>query len=499
MFDVQALMDGIALLTSNWQMPLIILSGMLIGLVMGVIPGLNSAIGITLLLPVSYTMQPFEALVLLTSVYTGGLTGGGITAILINTPGAPAAAATVFDGYPMTRQGKANEALGLQIASSVVGGLSGYVMLLLFIGPLVSLALRFGPAEMMFLTVFVLAMMGVMGGRSFSKTVFSGIFGIMLGTIGTSEETGVTRGTFGLIGLEDGIPQVVLIVGLFAIPELFNLVSRRAIVDSTITEANSARRIIEGAKSSFRYWKCMIRSAAIGVGVGALPAAGSAIAALLSYGQAKNSAKPGQKFGEGEPEGIVAAETANNASEGGAMAVLLALGLPGSASTAILIAAFMLHGLVPGQRLVVDNAPLVYGLIVANMFQMGFLFFCALGVALISARIVYVPSKLLAPSLLCVMAIGAFSVRYLYFDIYLLLFLGILGWFFNKYGFSVICLIIGCILGRRFELEYFRYETLFGNDPMVLIERPIAGFFAAMTVLFIVLQIRKIRQRGTRV
>jgi putative tricarboxylic transport membrane protein len=235
--------------------------------------------------------------------------------------------------------------------------------------------------------------------------------------------------------------------------------------------------------------KSLVRGALIGISIGTLPAAGSTVSCLLSYSQAKRAAKPHQHFGQGEPEGVVAAETANNASEGGAMAILLALGIPGSGSTAILIAAFTLHGLVPGPRLFQDNAGLVYGLIAANLFQMMVLGFAALFVAFYLSRVVFIPTRILAPSLMAVMAMGAYSVRNLFFDVYLLFFVGILGWFFRRYDFPVTSFIIGYILGENLDMEVYRYASLFGSDLSVFVERPISAVLMGMTFLTVGLQI----------
>ncbi len=486
-------LNGIILI-ATWKTPLLIFSGMIIGLVFGVIPGLTSSIGIAILLPVTFLMQPLDALVMLTSVYTGGLTGGGITAILINSPGAPGAIATTFDGYPMTQKGMQNEALGLQITSSVIGGMSGYIFLLFFINAMVKFALQFGPSEMIFLTILVLVIIGSMRGKSMARTFFIGIFGLIVGTIGTSEATGVVRGTMGFEGLEDGIPRVICIVGLFAVPEMLNLIIKEFILDVKITKSQNIKKLLNGVKSTFKYYKSLIRSALIGITIGTLPAAGSTVSALLGYSQAKSEAKPHQCFGAGEPEGIVAAETANNASEGGAMAILLALGIPGSGGTAILIAAFSLHGLVPGPRLFQDNAAFVYGLISANIFQMCFLGFVALFVAFFLARLIFIPTRIIAPTLMIVMAMGAYSVRNMFFDIYLLFIIGILGWFLRRYDFPTTSFIIGYILGKNLDMEVYRYASLFGDDLTVFFQRPISAVLIAITIFVISLQIHRYRK-----
>jgi putative tricarboxylic transport membrane protein len=313
-----------------------------------------------------------------------------------------------------------------------------------------------------------------------------------------SDVTGIVRGTMGFDALEDGIPRVVCIVGLFAVPEMLNLIVRGYISNSEVAKAHDVGKLIKGVKQTFQYLRSMIRGALIGITIGTLPAAGSTVSCLLSYSRAERNAKPDQCFGEGEPEGVVAAETSNNASEGGAMAILMALGIPGSGSTAILVAGFMMHGLVPGPRLFQDNASLVYGLISANLVQMLFLGFIALFVAIYLSRIVFIPTKILAPSLIVIMAMGAYSVRFLWFDVYLLFFIGVLGWFLKRYDFPTVSFIIGYILGGSLDMEFYRYAALFGTDLSVFIERPITAALALLTVGTIVLQIYAVFKRKPR-
>jgi len=490
MIDWEIFLKGLSLIAS-WKILAFMSVGMFLGLIFGVIPGLTGSLCIAVLLPVTFLMDALTALAFLTAVYTGGLTGGGITAILINTPGTPGAVATTFDGYPMTKQGMQNEALGLQVTSSVIGGLAGYVFLLFLINPLVKIALGFGPSEMIFLTVLMLVIIGTLGGRSLSRTLMVGLFGLLLGTIGTSQATGLVRGTMGFEELEDGIPSVALIIGMFAIPEMLNLITRSFIVEADVESRHNFRKFLSGMRTTFHYGRTLIRSALTGISIGVLPGIGSTLGCLLSYAQAKRRARPDQHFGEGEPEGIVAAETANNASEGGAMGILLALGIPGSGSTAILIAAFMLHGMMPGPRLLKENGPLIYGLIAANIVQMFLLIFIAVFVAFYMGRVIFVPTRIIAPTLLSVMAIGAFSLRNLFFDVYLLFFFGVIAWFLRRSEFPIISFMIGVILGNRLDMEMYRYAILFGSDYSVFVRRPISAILLAIILFTLGMNIQR--------
>lgn len=490
MIDLTTLTDGYSLLL-RWDIFAAIAGGMVFGLLIGVIPGMTAALGLAILLPLTFVMESITALVLLTSVYTGSLTGGGILAILINTPGTPGAVATTFDGYPMARQGKQNEALGLQIMASIVGGILSYLTLLIIIQPLAHFALQFGPSEILALTIFVIVVIGVLVGEAFLRALFAGFLGLMASTIGTSVATGTARGTFGLIELEDGLPLILCIIGMFAIPEMISLTTRKTISSVEMAHGHNFKRLLSGALQALRSQFVLLRSSAIGIAIGVLPAAGATLASLLSYSIAKRRAKPGQKFGSGEPEGVIAAESANNASEGGAMAILLALGIPGSASTAVILGGFMLHGLVPGPGLFRDNGPLVYGLILANILQMVLLGAFALGIAYSVARVVRVPTQILLPALVVLISLGAFSFRNLWIDVVILFSFGFLGYVLRRYNFAPIAFMIGLFLGRPLDEEMTRFNALFGDDLSRVFDRPITMGLVTLTLISIIFQVRK--------
>lgn len=315
--------------------------------------------------------------------------GGEFLAVLINPPGA---AATTFDGYPTARAGRSNEALGLWIATSVIGGTISYLALPAFIEPMARFALLFGSGDVLFLTVFVILAIATLQRKSFTWTIFAGLLGLLgllLSTVGTSVTTGMARGTMGLGAFENGLPIILYVIGLFALPEPIAIVARPAI--SKTAQAPDLRRMLGGVRRGVANVRTWARGSMIGTLVGLLPAAGTTVASLLSYAAASRRATGAERFGEGEPRGVVAAESANNALEGGAMAVLMALGVPGSASTAVISGAFLLHGLVPQPRLFVDDGPLVYGLILGNLVQMALLGVFAVLVASQMVRIVTAP------------------------------------------------------------------------------------------------------------
>ncbi len=314
MIDWHSVLEGTMMLL-EWENFLLIFLGMILGVVLGSIPGFTGSLGIAVMLPLTFMMDPLPALVFLLSIYTGGLFGGAITAVLLNTPGSPAAVATTIDGYPMTQKGLSGRALGIAIASSSIGGFLGIFVLFIIIEPLASFALMFGPIELFMIAVFGLTIIAALKGGSFVKTLYAGLFGILLGTIGMSS-TGAVRGTFGEVNLLDGIPLIPALIGLFAISELFFLVDKKYVATQQV-KRNNGTELLDGIKRALKSPFNIVRSSGIGVFIGALPAAGSTVASLLSYNEAKRASKDKERFGKGNEEGVIAAESANNASEGG--------------------------------------------------------------------------------------------------------------------------------------------------------------------------------------
>ena len=327
--------------------------GIFLGVIFGALPGLNAGIGIALMLPVTYTLSPLVSLVFLTSIYTGGVFGGSITAILLNVPGSPASVATTLDGNPMARSGEANEALGLALASSALGGLLGMIFLVLVLKPLAIFALRFGPAEIFLLVIFALTSIASLSEQNLLKGLAAGCFGLLLGTIGMSA-AGTARFTFGNVYLLDGIPIIPALIGFLAVSELLAQLEKP---DTSLPEAGRLdfSKILSGCLMAPKKFFALFRSSVIGIVIGAIPGVGATVGSLLSYDFARRTSKHPHTFGQGEPVGVVAAEAANNASEGGALATMLALGIPGGAATAILIGALTIQGIVPGPRLIIEH------------------------------------------------------------------------------------------------------------------------------------------------
>ena len=487
MIDLQALFEGIVLFM-DWFNFLLIILGLLLGVILGAIPGLTGSLGIALMLPVTFTMDPLPAFVFLIAIYTGGLFGGAITAVLINTPGSPAAVATTLDGYPMTKAGESGRALGLAVASSSIGGLIGGVVLLIIIQPLASFALKFGPTEMFLVAVFGLTIIASVQEGGFTKSMYAGLFGVLLGTVGMTS-TGAMRGTFGNVYLLDGIPMIPALIGLFAVSELFFLADKNFVTKNTSNQGLT-KEMFKGIKEVFKYPFNVLRSSSIGVFVGALPAAGSTIASLLSYNEAKRFSKNKGKFGKGNPEGVVAAETANNASEGGALATMLVLGIPGSASTAMLLGAIIMQGWVPGPRLFIDHSVILYGIIFSMLVGLLFLILIGGGVSLGAGRIINIPNRILIPIIIVFALIGAFATRNLLFDAFIVFIFGIIGWYLRRNKYPVIAVVLGLILGPIADGELIKSVQLHGSETlMAFFTRPVSLILIIITVVGVSLPI----------
>ena len=460
---------------------LLMFGGVTFGLILGALPGLTGSMGIALMLPFTYNMEALASLVFLLSIYSGGLFGGAITAILINTPGSPANIATVLDGYPMTLKGQSEEGMGIALYSSVIAGIIGCMFLVMVMEPLANLSLQFGPSEMFMVAIFGLSVVGSLS-SNILKSVFAGLVGILLGTIGMSP-SGAARGTLGTYYLLDGVPLIPALIGFLAIPELFNLAARPFVVDTKETRINIGRILRS-------LWIVLTRPiqvflcSCLGVLVGVMPAAGATVASLLSYNQAKQWSRNYDKFGTGVPEGIIASETASSASEGGALATMLVLGIPGSASTAMLLGAVMIQGWIPGPRLFLDNKEIIYASISSLFLQQFVMFIMGTILCVFAMRLIRIPIKYLLPCIVLFTVLGAFSSRNATFDAGLMLAFGIVGWFLKRNEFPIMPMVLGIILGPIADKELQRMRQVFDNM-FDIFERPITLTLFILSVLSI--------------
>ncbi|MDX9957192.1 MAG: tripartite tricarboxylate transporter permease [Clostridia bacterium] len=467
--------------------------GLAAGIVIGALPGLTATMGVALLLPLTYGLSPITGILLLLGVYCGGIYGGSITAILIKTPGTPASAATILDGYPLARQGRAGQALSMALIASTIAGLFSAMVLLLVAPQLARFALRIGPAEYFALAVFGLTIISSVSGKSIVKGLIMGVLGMLIATIGLDPVGGFDRLTFGFRNLMGGISLIPAMIGLFAISEILEK-ARTVNLDMEIVGEFQNQKLPKG--SILASMKTIIKSSAIGTFIGAVPGTGAAIASFLSYNEAKRSSKTPEKFGTGHLEGVAAAEAGNNGVTGATMIPLLTLGIPGDTVTAIMLGALMLHGITPGPQLFVRQKEWVYaimlGLLVVNLFMyiQGKFFIKAF------INVTKVPVKIMIPALFILCVIGSFAVNNTIFDVGVMLAFGAFAYFLNRLDFPTTPMVIAIILGPMAESNLRRALTISDGNYMTFITRPISALFLAVSVLtFLVPIIKRIVSR----
>ncbi|EMH80597.1 hypothetical protein HIMB114_00009950 [alpha proteobacterium HIMB114] len=468
---------------------IILFLGTLFGLILGVLPGLGPTTGGALILPFTITLDPLSAIVLLTAIYCAGTYGGAITAILINTPGTPAAAATCLDGYPLAQKGEAGRALGMATFGSAFGGLFSVIVLVFFAPILANIAYEFGQPEYFALAIFGLTMLASIGEGSPTKNLIAGAFGILLSTVGKDVMASIDRFTFGVNELTEGIGFIPVVVGMFAMSEL--------LVQSNLTnqifERIAMKAVRLPSKDDFKYcFKTILRSSGIGSFIGILPAEGGTVASLIGYSEAKRWSKKPEEFGKGAIDGIAGAETANNAATGGAMVPTLALGIPGSATTAVILTGLIIHGLRPGPDLFKEQPEFLYGIFGAMFFANILFFIFGFFGAKIFARITLIPNRLLWPMIFTLSVCGTYSLNQSFTDVFLMISFGIIGYVMRKFGFSVVPVIIGLILGQLVELTLRQSLVIFDGDWTLFLTRPIVvTFFILSVVALIFPNIRK--------
>lgn len=472
------------------ELLLLIAAGTFAGVYIGAIPGLSVTMAVSLLISFTFSWNTNAALALMVGIYTGGVYGGSRSSILLNIPGAPAAIATSFDGYPLAKLGEAGTAIGIATVESVLGGFIG--ILVLAIGaPFVSeFALKFAPRDYLLLAIMGLMLVGSLGSKSTPKGLFMAAFGIILGMVGMDPLTGQGRFTFGSLNLMGGINYVTAMIGLFGVSEA--LVQIKSINLPVVKQ--KIDKIIPSWGMILKFLPLSIRTSLMGVIVGALPGTGGDLAALLAYDHAKRTVKnPTRPFGEGALEGLVAPESANNAAIGGAFIPMLTLGIPGDAVTAVIIGALFIHGLKPGPMLMVESPHLFWlivgSLIVANIFL---LIFGLTGIKIFT-RLVEIHKGILVPVVIILSVIGSYTINNNIFDIYWMLGFGLIGYVLKEYDFPVGPLVLGLILGPMLDTNYRRavmYSRTIPGFLLSIIKNPISLGLLLTIILMIVLQIK---------
>ncbi|PWW01484.1 putative tricarboxylic transport membrane protein [Hoeflea marina] len=464
-------------------------AGVTLGYVLGALPGLGKATGVAVAIPMTFYLDPTAALGMLIGIAKGSGAGSAVSAILLNTPGEPSSAPTALDGYPLARQGKAQKALKMGLYASVIGDLLSTLVLIMLAAPLARYALLIGPVELCAILLFSLTFIGGLSGSSMTKGMIAAAFGVFFATIGMETETFVPRLSFGLLELDDGLSLVPLAIGMLAVAEMIVQAGNIKALD------HESAQIVDGAAREDRIitrdeWRrsipAILRGTVIGSIVGILPGLGASVGSFISYGATRKASKTPEKFGTGMIEGVAAAESADNAVVPSSLIPLFALGIPGSVIAAILIAAFILHGLTPGPLMFVQQPRLVAG-VYASMICASFIML-AIGYfgQRLFALVIRLPLRHIIPGVLLLCSIGAYMDTNSVFSIYVMLAFAVIGFFARKLDFSFVTFLIGFVIGPTLELTFRQSLQLLDHRTVNLVHHPIAAAFILLTLLTVV-------------
>lgn len=464
-----------------------LLAGVVIGTTVGAIPGMTATMAVALALPFTFYMEPVTGILLLLGIYKGGIYGGSIPAILIRTPGTPAAACTVLDGFPLAQKGQARKALQMALYASCIADFISNLSLILFAGVIASFALRFGPPEFFALILFSLTIVAGVSGDSLLRGIGSALFGLLFATIGLDLIYGTDRFTFGAVDLQGGLNFIPVLIGLFALPEILEHYWSRGNHHERVSDDRGGRLTFAEFRASL---KSILRGSLIGVGLGAIPGIGGAPAAFLSYSEAKRTSKEPDSFGKGNVEGIAAAEAGNNGVCGATLIPLLSLGIPGDVITAIILGAFMIHGLQPGPILFQQQLPLIHTLFMGILLSS--LFLLAVGSVAIRglARISDVPNSFLYPSVLVLCVFGAYAVNSSIFDLAVMFAMGLFGFVFVRLDVPPAPFLIAFILGPLLEDSFRQSLQLSAGDFSIFVRNWICWLLLTLALASIAVIVR---------
>jgi putative tricarboxylic transport membrane protein len=485
-------------LTFTVQNVLLLILGFFLGVIVGILPGIGPAAGMVLILPFGFNLNATSALILMSGVYLASNYGGSISAILVNTPGEGASAATLLDGYPMTQRGRGAEALGISSTAGALGGILGLAVLIFTAPPLASLALRFGPPENAMLALFALSVISAIVKRNPIKGLVSATIGLLLATVGTDLISGETRFAFGLDIIEDGVPFIQAMVGVFAISQVMIL----AECDRGISKVELAGSgLLTGFKTTFKYPFTLLRSFIIGIWIGALPAAGRSAASFMAYAEEIRAAKDKSQFGKGNPIGVIASEMANNSCAMGDLIPTLSLGIPGSVGAAVFLGIMITFGVIPGYKVFVDHGKTIYGLFTAFFIENVLILILGLTYAKYLAKITVIRNEIIVPFILLFSLLGSYSMRNSFSDLLLTSVFGLLGYFMTKHGYSPVPLILALVLGPMLEKNFQRSLILGDGSYTIFLRSGIGKVLVALTVFslaypYLSLVFRRFRRRA---
>ncbi len=476
---LDSIVTAVAYLIGDGYNILYLFLGVLVGIIFGIIPGLGGATAIALLLPLTFGMEPEQAIILMGGVMGAVSAGGAVTSILLNTPGTAPNAATCFDGYPMAQQGKAGLAIGAAAGASAIGGIFGLVILAMIIPVAKAVVLWFGPPAFFMMAILGLTSLTASGGNML-RGLIAGCVGLFLGFVGYDDIGGTERYTFGIDYLWDGMSIVPALIGLFAIAEMLTLYVTGGSV--TKTDANADVRITgiwDGVLESFRHWRVVLSSSAIGTVLGSIPGVGGTVGSFMAYTFTAQTSKNNENFGKGDIRGVIAPEAANNAKDGGSLIPTLAFGIPGGAEMALFLGVLILHGLNPGPMLLIEREWTIFTLIIAILVATLLSNIIVLMTTRYMVKIAYIDSSILVPTVIAISLVGAFTLRNSIGDVYAAAFFGLLGYLMLKFDYPRITLVIALVLAELMERNY--------TQSMLMFEGDWTGFFRDKTTLVIFL------------
>lgn len=463
--------------------------GVLLGYVVGALPGMNRTTAIAVALPFTFTMSPAAALSFLIGINKGGAAGSAVSAILLNVPGEPSSVVTTYDGYPMTRQGKAQKALKIALLASVAGDVFATIVLILLARPIARFAIGLGPIELASILVFSITFIAAVSGESFLKAMIAGFLGLLLAAPGIDIETGMPRLTFGILELYDGVPLLAVAIGTLALSEIFVQVDKGwrgshqypRPPDDSGSDADRALSLAEIARIS----PAILRGSVVGTGIGLLPGLGATLASFLSYTWVRRSSKTPEAFGNGAPEGVAASESADNATVPAALIPVFAIGVPGSLSTALLMGAFMMHGLTPGPFLFKESGEVVFSIYLGMLLASAALLVVGMFGQHIFSLAIRIRQSVILPVIVFLCVVGAYMEGGGMFGVYLMLIFGFVGYFMKKFDYSFVTFVVGYVLGPMAELTIRQSLIISNANPAVLLDHPIAILFLLLAALAI--------------
>jgi putative tricarboxylic transport membrane protein len=486
MSTIAAMLEALELVFT-WPTPLWVIVGLLLGTLAGALPGIGSALGMAIVLPLTLPLAPVNAIVLLVSMYSGAMYGGSISAILVNVPGTGGAAATTFDGYPMSKLGRAVEALVMSATASSTGGFLSVFALILLSPVLIEVVLLFGSPEYFLMAVLGLSMITVVAKGSVVKGLVAGAAGLLITTIGIAPNSPELRYTFDSLALYDGIDFIAALIGMFAISEMLKLASKEGgIAEGGIEMLGSATA---GIRKTFTYPLTIVKSAYIGMFIGAVPGAGATVSNFIAYGEAMRSADDAEEFGRGDPRGVISSEASNNGTIGGSLIPTIAFGIPGSGSTAVLLGGLLMHGLRPGPQLFEAELSLTYTFLLALLI--GNVFIILMGTFLVTKLgiLTRIDTHYIIPMIIVLSIVGGYTLSANWVDIWTILVLGFIGYVMVQYNYSIIAFVLGVVLGPIAEENFMRSLQLSDGSYAIFVDpttHPLAFIITFITLMVLV-------------